>query len=98
MECFVKAYKIENGVMVAACDEDIIGKTFTEGKLTIDVKVEFYGQELKGTEELKDLLKNASMANLTGENAVACGITEGLIENDSVIHIKGIPHAQMVRL
>lgn len=98
MDCFVKAYKVENGFMVAACDEDVLGKTYNEGKMVIEVTEEFYGRDLKVIQELKKLLKEASIINLTGEKAVACGIEEGLIDPDTVIRIQGIPHAQMVRL
>jgi hypothetical protein len=43
-------------------------------------------------------LENATIANLVGEIAVKCAIELGLIDPECVIKIKGIPHAQMVKM
>jgi hypothetical protein len=96
MPCYVKTYRTEGELMVAACDRKLCGRTFTEGRLSIEVKEEFYKGEPCGEEELGELLKEATISNLVGEVAVSCGIKAGVIDADSVIKIQGIPHAQMV--
>jgi len=94
----VRIYKQGRDVLIGACDEKLIGKKFSEGKFQIEVKKEFYDGERIGKEKLKRYLENATIANLVGEEAVRCAIEIGLVDPSCVIKIKGIPHAQMVKM
>lgn len=94
----VRIYKQGRDVLVGACDEKLIGKKFSEGKFQIEVKKEFYDGERIGKEKLKRYLENATIANLVGEEAVRCAIEIGLVDSSCVIKIKGVPHAQMVKM
>ena len=94
----IKIYKQGNDILIGACDEKLIGKKFTDGKLQIDVSKEFYDGERINADTLKRYLENATIANLVGEIAVKCAIELGLIDPECVIKIKGIPHAQMVKM
>lgn len=94
---FVKVWAIREGeVMVAVCDPHLIGKKFSEGKLFLDVNEAFYKGELVSRDAAVDYLKRATVANLVGEIAVRCGKEAGLIHDDGVMTIEGIPHAQFV--
>jgi len=92
----IKIYKRGKDVLIGACDENLIGKTFEEGKYQIEVRKDFYYGERVTPEILKEFLENATIANLVGDETVKCAIEMGLIDPDCVIKIKGIPHAQMV--
>jgi hypothetical protein len=94
----IKIYKRGNDLLIGACDEKLLGKKFEEGKLQIDVKREFYGGERIDPKALKKLLIDATIANLVGEETIRCAIEMGLIDPDCIIKIKGVPHAQMVRM
>ena len=94
----IKIYRRANDVLIGACDEKLIGKKYEEGKYQIDVKKDFYDGERVTSDILKKLLKDATIANLVGKETVNCAIKMGLIDPDCVIKIKGIPHAQMVRM
>ena len=94
----IRVYKQGNDILVGACDEKLVGKTFSEGKFQINVSKEFYDGERITTKILKKYLENATIANLVGEETVECAIKLGLVDPDCVIKIKGIPHAQMVRM
>jgi hypothetical protein len=94
----IKIYKQGNDILIGACDEKLIGKKFTDGKLQIDVSKEFYDGERINADTLKRYLEDATIANLVGEIAVKCAVELGLIDPECVIKIKGIPHAQMVRM
>lgn len=98
MEFFVKVHRSEGEFLVAACDSDILGKTFEEGRLVLDVRKEFYGSDLVGWETLRDLLDEATIANLVGEEVISKAIEGGFIEAENVLRVKGVPHAQMVRM
>jgi hypothetical protein len=94
----IKIYKQGNDILIGACDQDLIGKKFVDGKFQINVTKEFYGGRIISIETLIQYLKEATIANLVGKNAVNCAIKIGLIDPNCVLKIKGIPHAQMVRM
>jgi hypothetical protein len=94
----IKIYKQGNDLLIGACDEKLIGKKFREGKFQIDVSKEFYDGKRINTEDLKRYLEDATIANLVGEITVKCAIEIGVVDPDCVIRIKGVPHAQMVKM
>ncbi len=94
----IKIYKQGNNILVAACDKKLIGKKFVDGKFQIDVSKEFYDGERITIEVLKKYLENATIANLVGEQTIKCAIKLGLVDPGCVLRVKGIPHAQMVRM
>lgn len=94
----IKIYKQGKDLLIGACDEELVGKKFEDGKFQIDVSKEFYDGEKVKPEVLKKYLQNATIANLVGEETIKCAIDLGLINPECVIKIKGIPHAQLVRM
>ncbi len=94
----IKKYKQGNDLLIGACDEELIGKKFEEGSLQIDVSKSFYDGERVSSDVLKKFLEEATIANLVGKETVDCAIKIGLVDPDCVLKIKGIPHAQMVRM
>lgn len=94
----IKRYKHGEDLLVAACDENLLGKRFEEGKFQLYVAKEFYEGEKVSREVFKKLLSEATIANLVGKETVECAIEIGIVDPDCVIKIKGIPHAQMVKM
>ena len=94
----IKIYKEGNDLLIGACDEELIGKKFEDGKFQIDVSKDFYDGERIAPEILKKYLEEATIANLVGEVTIKIAIKMGLIDEECVIRIKGVPHAQMVRM
>jgi hypothetical protein len=94
----VKAYSKGSELLVAAADEDLLGKTFKSDGLTITVSRSFYEGECCDEEGLVNRLRMATMANLVGEKTVAIAAKHGLIDPDGILMIGGVPHAQMVRM
>jgi len=98
MEYCLRVYRKDREILVAVCDPDILGKTFEEGDLVIEVKENFYGNNRVGKEKVINALRYATIANITGINSVNCAIEAGIIDRERVLWIAGIPHAQMVRI
>lgn len=94
----IKIHKKGNDILIGACDENLLGKKFEEGKFQIDVSKDFYGGEKISSEGLKKYLQIATIANLVGKLTIKCAIDIGFIDPSCVIKIKGVPHAQMVRM
>ena len=94
----MKIYKHGDELLISACDENILGKYFKEGKFRLRVKKKFYDGIRVNAETLKEYLKKATIANLVGEETVNCAIEAGIVDPDCVIRIQNVPHAQMVRM
>ena len=94
----MKTYKQGNDLLIGACDEELIGKKFEDGKFQLDVCKEFYDGKRVNSETLKKALEDATIANLVGKKTVKTAIEIGLVDPKFVIRIKGIPHAQMVKM
>lgn len=93
----VKVHKREGRTVVAVCDSDLIGKKFEEGDRQLDLTSDFYAGEERDEKEVGDLIRNADIVNLVGEEAVRLGLEEEVITQDQIIKIDGVPHAQSVQ-
>ena len=94
----IKIYKKGKDLLIGACDEELIGKKFEDEKFQIDVTKDFYDGERISPEILKKYLEEATIANLVGEETIKAALEMGLIDEECIIRIKGIPHAQMVKM
>lgn len=98
MRIYVKVYRVQGEILLAACDEELIGKTFREGELKLEVKERFYKGELRDVKDLEKLLEEATIANLVGKRCVGKAIELGYVDKNRVLHIQGVPHAQMAKM
>jgi hypothetical protein len=90
----VKVHETKNGTIVAVVDKEILGERFEEGELQLDLASSYYKGEQKSPEEIGDLMRNAYGVNLVGERTIRLAIDEGIIEEDMVRRIAGIPYYQ----
>ena len=83
--------------IVAIADEELLGNKFFEGKRQLDVKESFYKGELRTEEEVaKEInfwIKEDATFNIVGEKSIAVALKEGIIHEDSVGTVDGIPYA-----
>ena len=82
--------------LLAACDEELAGQTFSEGKVKIVLSEKFYGNQPMTEEILGERMGSVTMMNLFGEKAIAVGIEKGYVSPENVIIIAGIKHAQVI--
>jgi len=85
-----------NQRIVAACDSDIVGREFREGKMNIFVDPAFYFEEEISENEIASLIHTADMVNMVGNRIVELAIERGFVDSDSVLVIQGIKHAQIM--
>ncbi len=81
-------------MLVAACDMDILGKTFFAGELQLEVRESFYKRSSAPLSELKEVLSGATIANLAGNRVVDSAVSAGFIDAGCVLVIGGVKHAQ----
>ncbi len=94
----VNVKKEKNEVLVTLCDEGLIGKTLNFNNVEVFVNPKFYSGEKKDEEEIKEILKKATIINAIGKKSVNFCLREGYIDKEGIIYINGIPHAQMFLL
>lgn len=94
----IRVYTQGRERLVAACDPDIVGKTFRSDGLVLEVSESFYHGDDVDEEALVNWLRLATVANLSGERVVAVAVENGFIDEGCVIRIGGVPHAQMTRM
>jgi hypothetical protein len=85
-------------VLLAICDCEVLGKTLREGKIVFHVKDEFYNGGRVSIEEAVNMIENSTIVNMVGKNCVETAIKKGYVHPEAVLHIEGVPHAQIVKL
>ena len=91
---YMKVYHTGGDVLLAACDAELVGKRLHFGDVDFVVSKEFDADVLGDEEMLKRHIKIATIGNLVGRHAVKCAIEMGVVDEENVIMIEGIPHAQ----
>jgi hypothetical protein len=76
----------------------LIGQTFSDGKLTLEVSEFFYKGEIVSLPDVGNALEDAGIVNIVGERSIAYALEHGFIAEDNIIVIDGMPHAQMLTI
>jgi len=97
VEVHLRVIHEKRGVLVAVCDSGLLGETFRQGKMKLEVSTEFYGGALCTVEKAMEALAKADVANLVGEATIKAAADKGLIDPQAVIYFGAVPHVQIVR-
>lgn len=85
-------------MVLAVADKELLGRTMREECLKLEVCPEFYDGEEGGEEMLLNRLALCTVANLVGERAVAVAVRAGYVNDECVLRIAGVPHAQLAKM
>ena len=91
----MKIHAIGEQLILAACDKEIIGKTFEEGEIQFKVSEYFYGGDLVNEDTFLKMIKQVTSANIVGNLCVGLLIKAGIVESSSVLRIDTIQHIQL---
>lgn len=98
MKVNYQIYDQGDEVLLAACDNDVLGRTLEEGNISLEVKKSFYSGQRLELEKLKKEFKRSTIANLVGEKVVNAAIEAGFGQEEDIMMIEDVPHLQIVRL
>ena len=84
--------------LLAACDEELLGMTFSEGEMRLRVSEVFYKGEVVTEEVLRERMRSVTMMNLVGDRTISVAIEMGHVSEGSTVTIDGVRHAQAVVL
>jgi len=90
----VKTHSKDGKILVAVIDSELAGQVIEEGNTQLDLRSDFYKGQEATRDEAGDLMRNADMVNLVGEEAIKLGVQEGVVDQQHVKRVKGIPFAQ----
>lgn len=94
----LKERETDEGLLVAVCDDDVLGKTFEDGDVSLTVSEEFYGGDEVDEQTVLNSLAHASVANIVGTESVELAVREGFVEEANVLDIETTRHAQFLRM
>ncbi len=90
--------KFQNGTetLLAIADNEIIGKTFSEGILQITVNRDFYCHEMCNEEEALELMRDATSVNAVGAKIIDVMLRKKIVRPEAILTIQGTPHVQII--
>jgi len=97
-QVYLRVFKDTKYTLVAACDSELLGAIFREGKLKLEVKVDFYRGVSTNIHDALQAIGAADIANLVGEGIVEAAVQKGFVSPSAIVHIGGVPHVQIVRI
>ena len=95
---FVKTISRGRDIVVAVCDEEILGQTLDGGRVPFKVSEGFYKGVLGDIEEAIAAMKQGTICNLIGKNIVKAAIDRKIVHERAIIYFGDIPHAQIVKI
>ena len=94
---YVRIHQTEKGKVVAACDENLVGKILDDGKAFMDLDRyrSFYVGEKSDEEGLRSALADFASANLVGKESVGTAIKAGVAADVDIMYINKTPYIQI---
>lgn len=97
MEAYFNLKKEGNKVLLAICDEELLGKTLREGKIVFKISEDFYKGKKISVDQAVSMIENSTIINLIGNECVKKAIENGYVHPEAVLKIEGISHAQIMK-
>ena len=97
MEAYFNLKKEGNKVLLAICDEELLGKTLREGKIVFKISEDFYKGNKISVDQAVSMIENSTIINLIGNECVKKAIENGYVHPEAVLKIEGISHAQIMK-
>jgi hypothetical protein len=91
---YIKIHVRDTERLLAACDEELVGKQFSENGMRLKVSEIFYKGELVTEETFRERMKSVTVMNLVGDRAVSIAQDAGYVSD--IVVIGGVKHAQVV--
>lgn len=92
----MKTVRRGRDLLVAVCDAELLGKTIEGWRAPFVVSEGFYRGAPASVEEALEALRKATICNLVGKRIVEAAIKRGIIQEEAVIYLGEVPHAQKI--
>ncbi len=78
-------------ILVNICDEELVGRTVTEGALKVHLSKDFYSGEVVNSGEALRLIRTCSIVNLAGSRSVSLAVDNRVGAPEAVREIQEVP-------
>jgi hypothetical protein len=98
---YLNKFESPKGLMLAMCDEELMGNVFREGKTEIDLSRYggFYKGRLVSEDDARRVVgMRVYSANVVGERSVRLLIEAGLVKAEEVKSVQGVPVVHLFRV
>ncbi len=101
---YINTHQADEGLIIAMCDEGLIGKVLEEGDVFIDLKLyaSFYKGELVKKEKAKEIIVSSrakmNSANVVGNEAISIALESGIIERNNIGMVDEVPYAHSYKV
>jgi len=92
---YLRLHSAGGQVILAACDEHLLGTRLEMGELQFPVSKHFYGGDLVSDETFLNMIGQVSSANIVGDHCVDLLLEKGIVDGDSVTLIGEVKHVQI---
>jgi hypothetical protein len=87
----VRTVEYQGNTLVNICDEELVGKTVSEGKLRVHLSKDFYSGQIVSMGEALRLIRTCSIVNLAGRRVIALALENRIGASEAVREIEGVP-------
>ncbi len=91
MQFSVRVSDYQKNIMLNICDVGLLGKKIIQDELKIHIRESYYGEKLVDIEEAKVLMKNSSIINMVGKEAISLSIQLGIGSESGVKTVSDVP-------
>ena len=87
----VRTAEYRGNVLVNICDQELLGRTVTEGKLKMHISKDFYAGEVVQKGEALRLIRTCAIVNLAGRRSVSLAVDNRVGAREAVREIEDVP-------
>jgi uncharacterized protein len=87
----VRTAEYRGTILVNICDEELVGRTVSEGELKVHLSREFYSGEVVDTGEALRLIRTCSIVNLAGSRSVSLAVGNNVGAAEAIREIEEVP-------
>jgi len=91
---YLKMHEKGKSVITALCDENLLGNTFEDGEMQIDISERFYGGKLVTEEEAVRAMMASDLLNISGKKIVRLALKNKIIKRGDIKRIARVLHAE----
>ena len=91
MQFSVRVSDYQKNMMLNICDIELLGKKIIQDELKMHISESYYGEKLVDREEAKVLMKNSSIINMVGKEAISLSIQLGIGSESGVKTVSDVP-------
>lgn len=92
---WMKVHHTDEGRLLAACDESVLGETYTEDDMTLEVAEDFYKGDKVDFLTVLDELTEAATANFVGHDLIDQLLDNDIIQDDEVEEVGEMVHVHL---